>query len=482
MATVFRHRRLAYRHKLFLLLLFCSWTLAGSFLFFQYEREVRFKVEQLNARLQLFNLKLLDALAEGTAADAFVARNRLPFDDLRVSVIDSAGTVLFDNSLDSLPPANHRSRPEIASALAHGTGYTIRRHSQMNGESYFYSAMFDGAIVVRSAVPYGSVGLSDLLAVDRAFIRFMLGVTLLLSVFAYFSTRRLSHNITRLSRFARKAERGERIYADEPFPDDELGDISSHIVRLYARMQGVIAERDRQHDFILQQEQEKIRLKKQLTNNINHELKTPVASLLACLETLLAHPGMAEERHRSFLRQCYANADRLRRLLDDVATITRMDDGTHQIAMEPFSLKLLIEELVEEMAPSAAESRLQIAVDVPGEAVMRGNPALVASIFRNLIGNAIAYSGGSRIDIRLLGETREHYRFLVSDDGTGVPERHLPHLFERFYRIDEGRSRKLGGTGLGLAIVKNAVLIHGGNISVRNRPGGGLEVEFTLHK
>ena len=111
-----------------------------------------------------------------------------------------------------------------------------------------------------------------------------------------------------------------------------------------------------------------------------------------------------------------------------------------------------------------------------------GSPSLLASIFRNLADNAAAYSGGRDIFIRLLSDTPEECTVSFADNGIGIGEEHLPHIFERFYRIDKGRSRKLGGTGLGLAIVKNAVAIHGGTITARNRDRGGLEFVFTLKK
>ena len=104
------------------------------------------------------------------------------------------------------------------------------------------------------------------------------------------------------------------------------------------------------------------------------------------------------------------------------------------------------------------------------------------SIFRNLFVNAFNYSGGRDVTVALTEQTADHYKFTFADNGIGVPEEHLPHLFERFYRVDKGRSRAMGGTGLGLAIVKNAVLFHHGSISVRNARRGGLEFTFTLHK
>ena len=144
---------------------------------------------------------MLDAVKAGTPPDAFIARPGAPCEELRVTLIDPAGHVVFDNSLDTLPGANHLGRPEVAAALARGTGYTIRRHSESTDRNYFYSAMRGEHYIVRSAVPY-SVPLGEILAADREFLWFMLGVTLLMSVAGYFATRRLGQNITRLNEFA----------------------------------------------------------------------------------------------------------------------------------------------------------------------------------------------------------------------------------------------------------------------------------------
>ena len=478
MAMDSKHNGLAYHHKLFFLLILFSWTLAGGCLIFQHKRETYFKAEQLNMRLQLFNRQLTDALHEGIRPETFMANTELPFSDLRVSIIDRSGHVAFDNTLDSLPSSNHLTRKEITDAMANGTGYAVRRHSQSNDETYFYSALSDNGIIVRSAVPYSTVSIAELLDADKGFIWFVSELTLLLSVAAYFATRRLGHNITRLNNFARKAEQGERIWADEPFPNDELGEISSHIIRLYARMQQVVAERDRQHRLALHEEQEKIRIKKQLTNNINHELKTPVAAIQVCLETLLTHPDLPEEKRMDFLHKCLTNSERLCALLNDVATITRMDDGGTLITMEWLNLSTLVRTVLTDTPANG----FTVYCTLPDELDIYGNADMLSSVFRNLTDNAVAYSDGNRIDIELIDNTERYYRIRFADNGTGVDEKHLPHLFERFYRIDKGRSRRLGGTGLGLAIVKNAILMHGGNISVANRPEGGLAFEFTLRK
>lgn len=474
-------RRLAYHRQLFLLLLIFAGTLAGCFIAFQYNREKHFKVMQLDARLQRFNLRMLDALDDGIAPEAFIAHRTKPIEELRVTLIDLQGCVVFDTSGDSVSTSSHLGRPEVAEALRDGTGYTIRRLSESTRRDYFYSAMRGNRYIVRSAVPY-SVTLREILAADRGFLWFMSGATLLLIAGGYFATRRLGRNIRRLNDFAQRAERGERITDETIFPHDELGELSSHIVSLYARLQQAQDDRNREHAMALHEEQEKIRIKKQLTNNINHELKTPVAAIQGYLETLLANPELDQQRRTSFLEKSHSQTLRLGSLLADVATITRMDEASELIRMEPVCLNEIITQLSSDMELHPADQRLRVHCNFPKELTLTGSHSLLTSLFRNLADNAAAYSGGRDLFIHLTEQTPDLLTILFADNGIGVSEEHLPHIFERFYRIDKGRSRKYGGTGLGLAIVRNAVAIHGGTISVANRAQGGLEFVFTLRK
>ena len=150
--------------------------------------------------------------------------------------------------------------------------------------------------------------------------------------------------------------------------------------------------------------------------------------------------------------------------------------------MTTLNLAETIQDAVDESKLAHPDSNMAINVEMPqGETAVKGNASILQSVFRNLIDNAIAYSGGTEIDINV-ADIGEYISVTFSDNGVGVEDSHLPHLFERFYRIDKGRSRKLGGTGLGLSIVKNAVILHGGTIEAVNRRGGGLEFRFSIKK
>ena len=419
----------SYHKRLFLQLIAFSWAMLLCFVGYQYIREKEYKSDFLNAQLQQYNRHLLATIEEGEPYEDYIATHDKPFEELRISIITLTGAVVYDNiiSLDSLD--NHRGRPEVANALAEGTGYNISRQSTSDGREYFYSATRGERVVVRTAIPYSST-LQDLLEADWSFLAVMISITFAMSVVAYFTTRKLGKDIERVNHY--------------------------------------------------EAEQERNRLKRQLTNNINHELKTPVASIQVCIETLLSGINLSEEKRQELIERCYTNNDRLRRLLNDVSLITRIEDGSALINREKVVINEIIDEVAEELAVMPEEERLMLHTDFGEEVIVDGNPSLIGSIFRNLTENAIAYSEGKNIYISLLDNNEKRCRIRFEDDGKGVKQKHLSHLFERFYRVDKGRSRQKGGTGLGLAIVKHAVQFHGGTITVANRPNGGLRFEFTL--
>lgn len=231
------------------------------------------------------------------------------------------------------------------------------------------------------------------------------------------------------------------------------------------------------------QEEEQVRLKRQLTQNIAHELKTPVSSIQGYLETIVSNENIPREKINVFLERCYAQSNRLSRLLRDISVLTRMDEAANMIDMERVDISVLVGNIINEVSLELDEKHITVVNSLKKSIQIKGNYSLLYSIFRNLMDNAIAYAGSNiQININCFREDENFYYFSFADTGIGVSPEHLNRLFERFYRVDKGRSRKVGGTGLGLAIVKNAVIIHGGSISAKNNQGGGLEFVFTLAK
>ena len=423
--------KLSFHKQLFLQLIAFSWTIVVCFIGFQYLREKEYKSEFLSAQLQLYNRHLLIAIEDGESYEEYIASHEKPFDDLRITLITLSGAVVYDNTIPADSLGNHSNRPEIVDALDDGSGYHIGRQSKSDGREYFYSATSGKRVIVRTAIPYSST-LKDLLEADWSFLIVMISITLSMSIIAYFTTRKLGKDIERVNRY--------------------------------------------------EAEQEKNRLKRQLTNNINHELKTPVASIQVCLETLLSGITLSEEKRQELIERCYTNNERLRRLLADVSLITRIEDGNALISKEEVVINDILCDIADELEIMPENERMTLHTNFHEQVTINGNLSLIGSIFRNLTENAIAYSEGKNIYISLLTNNEQECKIRFEDDGCGVEEKQLSRLFERFYRVDKGRSRKKGGTGLGLSIVKHAVLFHGGTITASNRPNGGLRFDFVLKK
>lgn len=453
---------------------------AVCFSVYQYQREKVYKIDILHSRLQMYNYEMVQTLGEDSLTNSLLFRDyvkRHSMEGLRVSIIDKNGRVLLDSyetNVDSL--GNHLQRTEIQQALHDGNGYDIKRLSQSTHATYFYSATRFGDVIVRAAVPY-SAELTRSLQADNTFIYYAGVLTLLLGIVLYYTTHRISRHIGYLREFAVKAEEGEKLdhELERRLPDDELGDISHTIIMLYWKLR--------------HSEEEKVRIKRQLTQNAAHELKTPAASIHGYLESIIDNPDMPEDKKKHFLERCYAQSERMNKLLQDMSALTRldeMDDNKSKTHDEYHQVNVLqvIESALDDTALQLQGKGIKPSLNVPQHVEVQGDASLLYSIFRNLIDNAIAYAtGASLLSISCTGienEGRHFYEFTVSDNGPGVEPQHLGHLFERFYRTDKGRSRKLGGTGLGLAIVKNAVAVHGGTTTAQLTPGGGLTIRFTL--
>ncbi len=492
--------------KLYFSVLLLFLVFAVAFIVFQQYRERQYKVETLNIKLQdinsifqVQNAEWLSCIAKGSGQCLGSGKPRLPLPErgrhrhlegLRITVILRDGRVVYDNLTDDYKSmGNHASRPEVAQALRRGSGSAVDRNSSTLGHEYFYSATFfpHEGYIVRSALPYNVDLVKDLQA-DQHYIWFAICVMALLTFVLYRFTSRLGRNITKLNEFAARAssfslsatssvsstDNVELIAPSQlvEFSNDELGDTAARIVKLYLKLQRT------------QQEQDV--LKRQLTQNVAHELKTPVASIQGYLETILENPRIDDATRRQFLERCFAQSKRLTALLADMSTLNRLDDGAAMMTFEDLDVAEIITTVEKESQFALEQKGMTMQCRIPSHIILRGNQGLIYSIFRNLIDNAIAYAGqGTRITLTCLPPSAEEpklYRFTFSDNGVGVSPEHLPRLFERFYRVDKGRSRKMGGTGLGLAIVKNAVRVHGGTISASNNADGGLRFDFTLRK
>jgi two-component system, OmpR family, phosphate regulon sensor histidine kinase PhoR len=505
----------------------------------------------------------------------------LPHPNLRLTVVDTSGNVLYDSSVHNwLSMENHKTRPEIIEAGKSGFGTSIRT-SGTTGQEYYYYARFYSTYFIRTAVIY-DINVANFLKAKLFFLIIILLSFILIGAVLLTVTNKFGESITRLKDFAVSVSNNKPFQSD--FPKNELGEIGSEILEIYndllkakndlanekeklfshlnALNEGIaffskereivftndhfvhflnvisgelsffpggfftlpefnqvnefleqsldttqtinelpkieyqlnrngryfkvqcIVFIDRTFEIILNEitKAEKSRIiKQQMTSNISHELKTPVASVKGYIETLFNEPEMDPKTRKYFLKKTLAQANRLNDLINDISVINKIEESASSFLTEKIKIKKIVRDVANNFKSAISLKSMKVTSEINDDVVIKGNKSLILSVFQNLIENAINYAGeNTTINIKVYNSDKKFHYFSFADNGIGIPEKHLPRVFERFYRVDSGRSRQSGGTGLGLAIVKNAILLHKGEISVRKRAEGGTEFLFSL--
>lgn len=576
--------KLSYRRKIFVYFsIIITFFTVGIVLFEQHQLK-RERVKNLE--------NIMDIYAE--SVHSFVVKNNLYIkdslaltngilsyfpDDVRLTVIDTAGVVHLDNRLDAGGMENHLHRPEIQKAIAKHTGSNIRISASNNIKYLYYAKAYKEGYFVRIAMPY-NLKVRSFLSSNNSFVYFI-ALFFLVSVFMmnYFANR-FSRSIQQLRAFSQGLKNGEPITDPVIYADDEVGEISSDIIENYNLLQenrkklaterekllqhfqyseegiaifskkrkkiyanshflqylNAIADEPTQDEeyalvepsfadviYFLDQrpadenmftkqiekngkkynlrilifddksfelyigditKAEKTRLLKQeMTNNIAHELRTPVTSIRGYIETIQELKADDVERRNIFLERAHIQTMRLSELIQDISLLTKIEEAPDRFQREAVNMKELLEELKSDLESRFREKKARFVIDMGNQVTINGSRTLLYSIFRNLAENSLAYAGEKiEATVRCYTETEDTYYFEFYDTGVGVEEKHLVRIFERFYRVNEGRTRNTGGSGLGLSIVKNAVLFHHGSIVAKKRNEGGLAFLITFPK
>lgn len=481
-------KRLNYHWKLFLPLAALLTFIIVTLVFFQYKREKSFRTDSMMQQMALISDRILNAYAQNLDLEPFIMFLEKYYENspVNVSIYDSNGNFIFyvGNPIHQTDPDTGTKTEERQEAELTGYG-CAKRYSPYNPNStYLYSSKrsSDGKIFVHTAIPY-ELSIFEAISSEPSMWIVISVLATIVILLSFYATRYLGCNVNLLRQFANKAASGNNEFhiSDEKFPSDELGEISRQIMKLYNEKIIAIKKSEREHSIAINAIEEKIRTKRQLTNNINHELKNPIGIIKGYIDTIVEDKEMSTENMRHFVSKAQTHIVRLCTLLNDLSTLTRLDEGKSNIPIEEVSMHDLAYSIDNDLTTIDTKG-MQFSYDIPLNCYVSGNYNLLNDVLLNLVRNSIAYSHGTEMVFNLISDNQEYYTFAFYDNGIGVDEKHLLHLFDRFYRIDKNQSRNAGGTGLGLPIVRNTINSLGGSISVRNRHEGGLEFTFTLRK
>lgn len=572
--------KLAYKYKIFCSFVFLFALFAVAMIIFEQREEKVQKTEALELQLNNYTevihsyVKTREITNDkmGELEDLITL---LP-DEMRVTVINDMGKVLFDKDVSNIGSLdNHLERPEIKKALFQANGTHIRMSASTKQE-YLYFAKYYESYYIRVALPY-NIQVKSVLKADNLFIYIVLGMFLVILILLNYVSGRFGKSITQLKRFTTAISEDQVMPAKVDFPDDELGEIGDQLAQILAQKEASkfaieqekekliqhfqfseeglciftsdfkkiyanthfiqyvnlitdrptfdinsIAENESFYDvFEFLKNENKVRnnfstqinkggkifhvqavvfedksfeitikdisktektrlLKQEMTNNIAHELRTPVTSLRGYLETLNTQ-NLPEEKRAQFIDRAFHQSVRLSNLIEDVSLLSKIEEVGTAFKLEDVNLSQLINDVRIDLIDRLQQNNVKLNVKLASSVVMKGNYTLLYSVFRNLINNSINYGGeGVEIYIENYMQENGYLYFSYYDTGKGVESQHLSRLFERFYRTDDGRTRNTGGSGLGLSIVKNAILFHKGDIQARMQPGAGLGFLFTL--
>ncbi len=480
-------RRISYQWQIFIPLVACLWIAVGI-AWWQIKNEREFRMDQIHTQLDLINNRINTAYEDDTDVRPFmdfITRyyRALPqYDLIRVSVYHDGQLIKSIGEPIGLTPSEEEREQGLT--IAPGLNETPETIDEARKKGYYYYKVLnssDGRLKVMTVLPFDQDIMEAAMPKTSVFY-VILAIAMACTVFAYLSSRYFGRNITILKTIADRAATDPNFMPAMDYPHDELGDISRQIVHMYNERSLAMQRLKREHKVALNAIEEKARAKRQLTNNINHELRTPIGVIKGYLDTIVQNPDMDEASRNHFLHKAQEHVDRLVNLIADVSAITRLEEGSGLVSTEELDFHDLVYTIASDIDESGILGKMEFNFNVPLNCKIQGNYNLLTGIIINLVKNSVAYSKGSWCTLDYEKEEEGFYHFIFYDNGTGVDEKHIPHLFDRFYRIDTGRSRKAGGTGLGLPIVQNTIIAHGGTIEVLNVPGAGLGFRFSLPK
>ena len=415
-------------------------------------------VLESRARGVALNIQAEQPLPDNLESYCLVLRPTDP--DIRVTVIDFAGTVLCDSEADSAQMENHRQRPEIMAAFNGHTGSVIRFSNTVRAQLLYVAVLQNSPDskpwVVRTALPLSSIEqlLGELFSKLLGVLLAMVVAVFLVSIYLY---RKIDPPLLEIRHGAERYAHGRFEIQLPEYPVREIDELAGDLNRMASQLDRL----------------ENLRL--DFVANVSHELKTPVTTIVGFVETLLEGAKDSPEELNHFLEIISRQADRLAAIIDDLLTLSRLESAPlHEILeLREQSLQDILNACEQICRERADEKHISLKVECPASLHVYADRSLLTQAVVNLVDNAIKYSPANTTVVMRGSGSGDDVQIAVKDNGPGIAEHHQARLFERFYRVDKARSRKLGGTGLGLAIVKHIVNVHGGDVEVKTRISKG---------
>lgn len=367
----------------------------------------------------------------------------------RITLIDSAGDVLYDSTEDAVTLQNHKNRPEIKAAHKNGTGQEVRRSMTMSKEMFYYAKLLPDGNVLRV-----SKTMNTAFHTAIAILPVMALIALVALGFAYLLARQ---QVAKLIRPINE------LNLEEPLENE-----------VYEELTPLLESIDKQN-----KEKEAIaNMRKEFSANVSHELKTPLTSISGYAEIMKSGIVKPEDMPR-FSEKIYNEARRLITLVEDIIKLSHLDEGKVELEKEDIDLYDLTREIISRLAPQASAKKVHM--ELTGESVIyNGVRQILDEMVYNICENAIKYNKECG-EIRVwVGNTLNGKKIIVTDTGIGIPKNQQERIFERFYRVDKSHSKEIGGTGLGLSIVKHGAILHNAKIHVDSELGKGTKMELTF--
>lgn len=389
----------------------------------------------------------------------------------RITIIDSEGKVLIDSEADSETLENHFGREELAKSRnsANRLGTSIRFSNSVNKDLVYVVYRTSKNDYVRVARNLGFVE-DTIFEVRMIFLLTLLISSIVFSFSIIYLSKRISLPLIELSEIAKQIEAGNYEIEIKSDSNNEIGVLANSLNLMVKTLEQKISDLER-----LQ------KIRKDFVGNASHELRTPIAAIKGFTESLIEGALENPEITKKFLERTQANVKRLEVIVDDLLELTQLEGGNREFSPRYYNIIESVRETTLDFERIAEEKGLSLYFknELPLNVEILADRVQLEKVVANFVDNAIKYTNSGKIIVSL---SKENDLLVISikDTGIGIPKSHIDRIFERFYRVDKSRSRKLGGSGLGLSIVKHIVENHNGKIEVFSELGKGTEFKVFV--